>query len=285
MKNFFKRNKEIKKPEFVFTTRHIARQTGNGERISGSGNNSGTLLFDTSQYAVVSEFIPSNIAFSGGTNTNATQGVLSGPNPNVLVGLSAGKSVERKAVEPKAVFEEIKRENVEIDFTNLDEKIKVVEERINILKEHLTTEHLQDEHRALFFLKNRRTYLKTQKANPLDWAMTTEEAVTDLCTRYKLRTVPLKQFYTLVPKDGIKEMDRYTKAYKAITGDLPIFELVIKENSFQDKPEEKKEVEKQRKKDRDPILLANSPLGNFMFVLGAFDDEIEVVDEIIYYGK
>lgn len=112
--------------------------------------------------------------------------------------------------------------------------------------------------------------------------MTTMDAIDHLCKTYKLKMVPLKQFYTLVPKEGIKEMGRYSKAYKAITGDEPIFQLIIKDNV---KPKEDEKKPAQTRKDRDPILLANSPLGNHLFILGAWDDEVEIVDEIIYYGK
>ena len=201
-------------------------------------------------------------------------------NPPTSLPTTVVKVDDRKKVEPKDVFGELKNEHIEFSFDNLDEKIAVVTERINVLKEHLGDAQLNDEHRALFYLTNRQKYLKTKAKAPLDWAITNQDAVDDLCKRYMLRVVPLKQYYTLVPKDGIKEMERYTKAYKAITGDVPIFELIIKEAEV--KSEEAKE---QRKKDRDPILLANSPLGNFLFVLGAWDDEVEIVDEIIYHGK
>lgn len=250
MLNFFKK-KEVKecKKSFVFTTRNIAESTGNGERIRPTGS------------TVISDFIGIESLTQYVSTTSST-------NQSVK---STGNVDERKIVQPKDVFEEIKKETPEISFENLDEKIKVVRERVEILKEHLKEEHLGDEHRTLFYLENRKKYLGTKDKNPLDWAMTTQEAIADLCKTYKLRVVPLKQYYTLVPHEGIREMKRYTEAYKAITGDVPIFELVIK-----DAPAETK------KKDRDPILLANSPLGNFLFVLGAWDDEVAIVDEIIY---
>lgn len=262
MQNYFKRLFGNKKG-FVFTTKNLAVQTGNGDRIRNSGD---------------PHVLQNFVQISDWTQSSSTNGGSTG----YVVGASATqpKVDERKAVEPKAVFEEIKKEDIEIDFSNLNNKITSVKERLRVLREHLDENHLADEYQALFFLENRKKYLETQKKCPLDWAMTNREAIDDLCKRYKLQTVPLKQYYTLVPKEGIKEMERYTKAYKAITGDNPIYELVIKD--AETKPEEKKE---RTKKDRDPILLANSPLGNFMFVIGAWDDEVEYIDEIIYNGK
>lgn len=267
MKNYFKRIFGEKKKPFMFTTRNMARPTGNGDRIINAGGQMSNIL-------LIDDIISSS---SWGTATNSNGVFEVGTPMPVQVPLP---SDIRKAVEPKEVFEEIKKENIEFSFDNLDEKIKVVSERINILKEHLDEGHLADEHRSLFYLKNRKSYLKTKDKNPLDWAMTNQDAIDDLCKNYKLKVVPLKQYYTLVPNEGIKEMDRYTKAYKAITGDLPIFELVIKDADVKSE-----EAKQQKKKDRDPILLANSPLGNFLFVIGAWDDEVEIVDEIIYQGK
>lgn len=267
MQNFFKRIMGEKKKPFLFTTKNLAVQTGNGDRIR-TQNDSHAL----SGFVQVSDWASEVVS-------NSYYGSSTGGMSLPVEGKKTPTD-ERKAVEPKEVFEEVKRENIEMDFSNLDEKIKVVSERIEILKEHLPEEHLGDEHKALFFLKNRRKYLDIMKKTPLDWAMTNREALDDLCKRYKLQVVPLKQYYTLVPKEGVSEMSRYTKVYQAITGDKPIFELVIKHNEVK-----KEEEHERKKKDRDPILVANSPLGDFMFVLGAWDDEVEYVDEIIYNGK
>lgn len=266
MQNYFKRLfGGEKKKGFLFTTTNLGTQTGNGMRISDRPQGTPSNYFSIesavayTQSAVLTEAVPAN---------------------SLTIKKVEQPKDERKEVQPIEVFNEIKKDGLEPDFANLDEKIKVVSDRIEILKQHLSEDHLMDEHKALFFLKNRRKYLDTRKKYPLDWAMTNREAVDDLCKRYKLQVVPLKQYYTLVPNEGLEEMNRYTKAYQAITGDKPIFELVIKEK------EVKEEEKKQRtRKDRDPILLANSPLGNFMFVLGAWDDEVEFVDEIIYEGK
>lgn len=273
MENFFKRMFGAKKKGFMFTTRNLATHTGNGERISSQRESSTGSTGFTTVESLVSD---SSDYIRYSTSSGSIGGIMSTASQTA----KEAKVDERKEVEPKAVFEEVKREGLEPDFTNLDTKIKAVEGRISILKEHLSDDHLRDEHKALFFLKNRRKYLDTRKKTPLDWAMTNREAVDDLCKRYKLQTVPLKQYYTLVPNEGLKEMARFTKAYKAITGDLPIFELVIKD--AEKKPEE---AAARKKKDRDPILLANSPLGDFMFVIGAWDEEVEFVDEIIYQGK
>jgi len=268
MKNFFQRILNKKKKEFVFTTLNIARHTGNGDRIG--------------EERPITNFISvGNIIAETHDNDTSTGAMISRINEAVTNEQREDKPAPvkedvRKAVKPKDVFEEIKIKTPNISFDNLETKYNAVKERLDILKEHLDDNHLKDEHQTLFYLKNRMKYLKTMKKYPIDWAMTNREAIDDLCKRYQLKVSALKQYYTLVPKDGIKEMERYTKAYKAITGENPIFELIIKDS------EVKEERAEQRKKDRDPILIANSPFGNFMFVIGAWDDEVEIVDEIIY---
>lgn len=272
MKNFFDRmlgKKEPKKGEYVFTTRHMAEPTGNGDRIrrgGGSGNSlDGTFItIDqlTNSYSATNSMVGSSAVYVPGDAVKSSK---------------PGTTPERKEVEPKEVFNEIKRETPEISFDDLPYKIAAVEERIKILSEHLDPGHLKDEQRALFYLKNRQKYLETRDKYPLDWAITTTEAIDDLCKRYKLKVVPLKQFYTLVPKEGLDEMKKYSKAYKAMTGDEPIYELVVKDTPPAN--------EERRKKDRDPILVANSPLGNHLFILGVWDDEVAIVDEIIYGFK
>ena len=261
MKNYFKRIFGENKKKFVFTTRNLGLRTGNGELMDTAGSNSGST--STGSFITIDD----SVVQSWGT-------ISSTPAAEV-------KTIEdkRKVVQPKEVFEEIKKETPAISFENLDEKIRVVSERIEVLKEHLDESHLRDEHMTLFYLENRRKYLKTRSKYPIDWAMTTRDAVNDLCKNYKLKSAAIKQYYTLIPKEGISEMDRYTKAYKAITGDNPIYELIIKDVDY--KSEEKAD-KVQKKKDRDPILLANSPFGSALFVLGAWDEEVEVVDEIIY---
>lgn len=265
MRNYFKRLFGPKKKGFMFTTRNLGHSTPNGERMTSDSvmvSGSGTVSYGVD--TALMSYVPDQ------TETTAR---LPFKNPPEKVD-------QRKVVEPKAVFDELKQKTPEISFDNLDEKIRVVSERIEILKEHLDNEHLKDEHMTLFYLQNRKKYLKTKEKFPINWAMTTRDAVDDLCKNYKLKVVAIKQYYTLLPKEGISELDRYTKAYKAITGDNPIFELIIK-----DADAKTQEGKQQKKKDRDPILIANSPFGNALFVLGAWDEEVEIVDEIIYNSK
>lgn len=191
MKNYFKRLLlKDKKKKFVYTTRELAKGSdSNGEMVRNPQmfHTLGDLAYSSTGSSV---WINSSIP---GVSIQATN-VTNLPSPKV----------ERTAVKPIEVFNEIKKEDIEIDFKNLDEKIKVVEERLKVLSEHLSEEHLKDEYQALFYLKNRKKY--TEGKYNFEWAITNQEAMDDL-------------------------------------------------------------------------------FGNFFFVLGAWDDEVEVVDEIIYYGR
>src|SRR5258708_322604 len=110
MKNYFKRLfYSEKKKGFLFTTNNLGTQTGNGMRISdrlqGNPNNYFSIensIAYTQEVAITSNFQTSN---------------------NAIKKVELLKD-ERKEVQPIEVFNEIKKEGLEPDFSNLDEKIK-----------------------------------------------------------------------------------------------------------------------------------------------------------------
>jgi len=65
---------------------------------------------------------------------------------------------------------------------------------------------------------------------------------------------------------------------------LRLVRLIIDESPDRDeKGEVKSEVSRERKKD--PILLASSPFGKWFYILGAWDKEVEIVDDLVYHNK
>lgn len=281
--NFFHRKeKDALKDVFHPTTRTLfGRNTANGVRIADGESSRHSAIDSLSEYISFSS--------SSETSTSSNPPISTQARIDDAVKNTKAKTPEQIAEEarvakimPIEVFKELNDEDPKISFEDVERKITVVEERLKILREHLSDEELLDEHRALFFLKNRRTYLALQRGEDkerteFDWALTNNEAVDDLCKRYKFERVSLKQYYTLVPEGGVKEIERFTALYKEVTGgDTPIIEIIKKI------PQDKEQRTAARKKDRDPILVANSPFSRALFVLGAWDEEVEVVDEIIY---
>lgn len=175
----------------------------------------------------------------------------------------------RELKKPVEIFEEIISTSLEIDLTDLDNKIKSVKERIKILKTHLRNDNFVQEESALVYLKARKKYMKYKDL--FKWATTNEELINKLCKKYKVRLVGIENYYRNVPKEGVDEIKKYGDAFNKVCDMNPEFKLIIDDGG-----------KEQRK---DPILLVSSPFGNWYYVLGAWDKEVEIIDKLIYERK
>ena len=130
-----------------------------------------------------------------------------------------------------------------------------------------TKNSLGQEHTSISFLKARRKDEKHK--DKVKWAITNQEMIDKLCKRYKVQMVCLGDYYRLVPKEGVDEIEKFAEAMSNVSRTEPLFKLII---SDEEQP-------------KDPILLAQSPFGNWWYVLGAWDKEVEIVDDLIYKGR
>ena len=175
------------------------------------------------------------------------------------------KRIEKKPVE---VVGEITAEEPVMNMQDLDVQIKIVKRRLKALTD-LDLKNNDNEKLALAFLKARKKYIKYK--NLFKWPITTSAKITDLCSKYKLRSAFLEGYVRNVPTEALDELEKYIDAYQTVTEGRPKVELIIDDGG--------KETRK------DPILLASSPFGRWFYVLGAWDKEIEYVDDIIYKNK
>lgn len=159
---------------------------------------------------------------------------------------------------------------------SIKEQIKVVNRRLELLKE--LGGNTQDEEEALAFLEARQVYLKAKKPAEFLWPIVTFTKAQDLVNKYKLAFVNFGSYSKTIPMEAIDELEAYLKEYANYRNDKPVLRLII-----DDAPEEGKNVSKERKKD--PILLASSPFGKYWHFLGAWDKEVQYVDELVYHGK
>lgn len=176
------------------------------------------------------------------------------------------KRLDKKPVE---VFEEIISETPALDLTNLDEKIKMIKERMRVLKNHMKGNSFAQEENALIYLEARKKYMKYKDL--FKWATTDNILIEKLCKKYKVRLVSIDSYYRNIPKEGIDEIEKYGNAFKKVCNAEPEFRLIIDDAG--------KETRK------DPILLVTSPFGNWYYVLGAWDKEVEILDDLIYKRK
>lgn len=173
--------------------------------------------------------------------------------------------IEKKPVD---VVNDILIDEPVLDLTDLDRKIRVVKRRARILKEELNVE-TRNETLALNFLKARKKYKQCKKL--FSWKVTTQEKIHDLLSKYKLRQVNFSGYHRNVPNEALDEIEKFLAAWKKIMDYDPALLLIIDDGGKEQK--------------KDPILLAPSPFGNWFYVLGAWDKEVQYVDELVYNNK
>lgn len=187
------------------------------------------------------------------------------------------KSVKEKAdarieKKPREVFEELTAETPNLDLTDLPAKIKAMQKRVDFMTDDLGL-HATEEKNVLGWLKAREQGLKKGIMKEFDWPVTTTKKVATLLKKYKLAKSSLSQYSLAVPEEAIEEMEKYVALHKKVVEGNPEFILIVP-----DTPEFKQ-------KKRDPILLATSPFGKFLHVLGAWDKEVEIMHELYFENK
>ncbi|KKK55457.1 hypothetical protein LCGC14_3074350 [marine sediment metagenome] len=175
---------------------------------------------------------------------------------------------EREDKKPIDVYKEIFSEEPKMDLYDLKQQIKIVKRRRDFLKYELEQQYT-DEEEALRFLEARSRYVKYKDL--FRWQVTNQAKIDQLCKKYKVRMVDFAGYYKTAPMEAIDELEKFIKAYEKIRKDKPVIKLIIDDGG--------KETRK------DPILLTTSPFGKWYYVLGAWDKEVEIIDDLIYKGK
>lgn len=186
----------------------------------------------------------------------------------IVDGVAVGQKKEdkRKEVKPKDVVKEIYGKDPDLDFTNLDEKIKAIKKRRDFIVDDLGLV-AEEENQALVWLMARKKGAKLSKE--FVWPVTTQETVNQLLTKYKLTQATINQYHLALPEEAVDEMEKFTKLWKKVTKAKPEFVIIA-------------DIIKEKTKRRDPILLVTSPFGAYFFVLGAWDKEVEIMHELFF---
>lgn len=175
---------------------------------------------------------------------------------------------ERKEVSPKDVFGELERipNPVDCNPNRLAMKIELMERKINLgIDQRYTKEHMQG---LIDCLKNRLRYDEFKKFYE-QYQYTNMEKIEQLLQKYKLCMKESTLFVPTFPEDATKAMEDYTAKTKKLTGKRPVFYVIAKEDDF-----------KKKWKKHDPILLVQSPFGFYWQILGAWDDEMLLLEEL-----
>lgn len=160
---------------------------------------------------------------------------------------------------------------VKTDPKYVDEQIETIKDKLDTIKSsdydmnYGTTELAS----ILMRMENRKKYPTHQKFYS-EFPYTTSARVADLVkTHDHLQLGQVAQFIADMPKDAVNVMKDYAKETKELCGKKPVFYIIADKKDF-----------KKSESRRDPILLAQSPFGHFWQILGAWDEEMILVDEL-----
>jgi hypothetical protein len=160
---------------------------------------------------------------------------------------------------------------VKTDPAYVDEQIETIKDKLDTIKSsdydmnYGTTELAS----ILMRMENRKQYATHEKFYS-EFPYTTPAKIADLIKNHSyLKLGQVAQFIADMPKDAVDIMKAYSKETKKLCGKKAVYYIIADKNDFQ-KSESR----------RDPILLAQSPFGHFWQILGAWDEEMIIVDEL-----
>ena len=199
---------------------------------------------------------------------NNTDSTTAGTYPSYLMGVENNQEPKKKRGRPKKQYKPIEvmehlliKEQIKFDVTDINEKIAAIEFRIDFIKNELG-HNTHEEEKVLSWLKARKQFKKFGKQ--FKWAVTNKEKVKWFCKKYNLRQSGWATYHRNVPNEALAELKKYLDLYSKVSDTDP--KLII----IGDHDETKK----------DPILIASSPFGNYFYIIGAWDKEVEIMEEL-----
>lgn len=246
------------------------------------GGMTSNLVTGTSIY--VSTSANTSTIGAGGSYVALTQGtdVNDPPDLNSVASLpEASQAIEAKALPehalltPKAVYHELERMPTPFTLLDMERKIKLYKSLSGLVRHSNAGGIVSTLKDVIIRLEARVKYRNNKETRAFfdQFQNTNDDRIQALLEKYDhLRIGPADDFIPEMPEDALELMVEYTKQVHAITGAKAVFYLIARDSDFK------------RKKDargkRDPILLAQSPFGFYWQVLGAWDEEMLLLDEI-----
>lgn len=174
----------------------------------------------------------------------------------------------RKEVNPKDVYDELSRIDCpfDLDEESINNKIDLLKRKIELGDDQRYTKKQMEG--MIDCLQYRKQY-KEHEGFFSKFGYTNQEKIDNLLKEYKLSMQKSTLFIPEFPESAVKIMEMYSEHVDAITGKKPVFYVIAKPETF------KKKYEK-----HDPILLVQSPFGFCWQILGAWDDELTVLEEL-----
>jgi hypothetical protein len=216
------------------------------------------------------------------SNSYITQIPDGGAVGNMDVGLTSKKNIKKETkkedkpqISPKEVYEaKMLNESsfsIKVDPEYIDEQLKSFKDKFEMVRkeEYDMNRGVIEIQSIVTRLENRKKYGKF--CNFYDeFPYTSSSKIGELIKKHNhLSMGQIAQFVADMPKEATNIMKSYTSKTKELCGKKPVFYIIAN----------KKDFEKTNKR-RDPILLAQSPFGHFWQILGAWDKEMLLIEEL-----
>ena len=195
-----------------------------------------------------------------------------------LVAIPIDKNPTKKGdtkITPKGIYEmkvlNDKNFKLNVNPKYVDKQIADFKEKLNLIKvaEFDMSNGITEISSVLVRLENRKKYPKFESFFK-QYPYTTNSKIAKMTkTHNHLQIGKVEQFLADMPNEAIKEMKEYEKNTKSLCDKKPIFYIIADKKDF-----------KKTEKRRDPILLAQSPFGHVWQILGAWDKEMLLLDEL-----
>jgi hypothetical protein len=190
---------------------------------------------------------------------------------------ATGNTDDVLLVSAKKAFEELEFVPNPFSLLDLDAKLKQYQNMIGLVRNDSnrgTTASLRD---VIERLEARKHYRDKQKVRDFfnQFQNTSDDKINDLLDRPHLSHLKMgvaDDFIPEMPADALDVMISYGKETIAITKKKPVFYLIAKNSDFKTKKGERTK--------RDPILLVQSPFGFYWQVLGAWNEEMLLLNDL-----
>lgn len=221
---------------------------------------------------------------SGGSSWGESYAIIQEVSTGAIVGVTPkgkkatpAKPVEKPKAEitPKEAFT-MKLLNDEsfkmkTDPAYLDAQIETFKEKLGMMKrtEWDMNRGTNEIASILQRFENRKKYADHKEFYE-EFPYTTTSRINDMIKEHShLKLGQVEQFVPDLPKEAMDVMKRYSTETEKLCKKKPIFYIIAK----------KKDFEKSQQR-RDPILLAQSPFGHFWQIVGAWDEEMLLIEEL-----
>ena len=200
--------------------------------------------------------------------------------PTILVGGKDSKKKpqpqkEQKKLTPKGVYEakmlNDKAFKLNTDSKYVDGQLQDFKDKLALIKseEFDMSRGVNEIASIVARFENRKKYPSVRKQFE-DYPYTTNTKISELLKAHSyLKIGQVAQFLADMPKEAVEVMKSYNKATDTLCKKQAVFYIIADKKDFQ-----------KSDKRRDPILLAQSPFGHFWQILGAWDKEMLLLEEL-----